>query len=140
MSRTKFDRLWDGRVQQERIRAGRERAQRKYERAMARRALQDRFEPCPVLAAANATLPIQKHHAWRYMPPVRGQNSRREECIFCGVTRPYIDRPGSFGAPNVGRVMGATEIQASYRDGNGGEWTIDGPMISYPPPTKGAKG
>jgi len=61
--------------------------------AMARRVLQERYEPCPKLVAVKA--PNTTHH-WLL-----------EECIFCGTTRPSLPEgwraPGEYGRRAVRR-------------------------------------
>lgn len=136
MKRTKGDRLRDERVQQERMARGREKARKKRELALARHALQDRFEPCFYFAKFGVPRP----HHWRL------RSSDTEECIFCNKSRTAL---GAFGAAGVvGRNLTATEIRDRYREGNQNQWAKvvaahQQRLIEklYPTtPTKGAKG
>jgi hypothetical protein len=131
----KFDRLWDERVQQERMRQGRERAQEKREIALARRALQDRFEPCRYFSLLRSTLAPRTHH-WRR------RNSDTEECIFCNRSRPHLGSGGAFDAASSSAFdaagLGAYREAFRYRDGN--KTTISTEIKVIYPPLKGAKG
>ena len=140
MTRTTFDRLWDDKVQAERLRQGSERATKKRELALARRALQDRYEPCPGVVRSvvgNGERSTHPSHCWTV-----SWRDETEECIFCGLRRPAIGERVSFDpAVSNGRILSATEIQERYRDGNIriAPTLTDAQLAAlYPPPTKGA--
>jgi hypothetical protein len=135
VKRTKFDRLWTERVQFERMAQGREKALRKRETALARQALQDRYEPCPsMVQRADRT----RTHHWLVDRAKRDY----EQCIFCNLMRPYL-RPKQvvtelidpFSIPAPFDWAEAKAIAA-----NSEIVTAAVTKIPTPPPTKGAKG
>lgn len=79
MKQGKQQRQWEDKVQAERIRQGIERKRKLREIALARQALQDRFEVCP--GGQRRT------HFWHV---VLQQQELVEECMFCKNTRPIL--------------------------------------------------
>lgn len=87
MKQGKQQRQWENKVQAERIRQGIERKRKLREIALARQALQDRFEACP--GGQRRT------HFWHV---VLQQQELVEKCMFCKNTRPIVRPAGLFEA------------------------------------------